>query len=96
MQRVWVVLLGVVALLASGCGVSKDQYMRLENDKKKLEQNVNDLSRQVDQLSREKEELAYFNQNLQTENRRLLQTRESLEREMKTEEAGTEEESPLK
>lgn len=71
-------LVGLMALLAAGCGVSKEEYMRLENEKKALERDTSKLSQQVNQLTRENEELSYFSQSLQGENRRLLQAQDTL------------------
>ncbi|MBI4437294.1 MAG: hypothetical protein HY590_07780 [Candidatus Omnitrophica bacterium] len=62
------IFLGLMALLGTGCGVSKDKYLRLEEEKKGLE-------RTVDQLTREKEDLARYNDDLQRVNQRLLQER---------------------
>jgi len=78
--------MGFIAFQMAGCGVSKDQYMKLESAKNQLQQNVDKLSKEIDQLTREKEELWYANQNLQGENRRLLQDQKSAE-------AGTESQS---
>ena len=92
MRRRWVVLAGLAIVFLSGCGISKDQYLKLEDEKKQLQQNVDKLSQRVDQLEREKEELSYYNQSLQSENRRLLQ--KQTEPAVKEESAPSEE--PLK
>ena len=92
MQRRQIVLAGLLIASLSGCGVSKDQYMKLESEKKELQQNVDELSRKVNQLEREKEELSDYNQSLQSENRRLQ--RDHTESETKEESPSSEE--PLK
>lgn len=97
MQKVrGAILCGLITLTTFGCGISKDQYMKLESEKKEFEQNVDELSRQVDRLAREKEELSYFNQSLQNENRRLLQERDTLRQQIGPATKPEGEEEPLK
>ena len=86
------VFLGLIALLGTGCGVSKEKYMKLEDEKKELEQSMN-------QLTKQKEDLASDNEGLQLENRRLLQERsvkQPSQEEGVPPEESTSEESPLK
>jgi len=86
------VFLGLIVLLGTGCGVSKEKYMKLEDEKKELEQSVN-------QLTREKEDLARYSEELQMENRHLLQERsvkQPPQEEGMAPGASASEESPLK
>ena len=92
MQRKWMVLAGLTIVFLSGCGISKDQYLKLEDENKQLQQKVDKLSTKTNQLEREKEELSYYNQSLQSENRRLLQK----QTEPAAKEESTSSEEPLK
>ena len=92
MQRKWIVLASVILAFLSGCGVSKDQYLKLEDEKKQLQQDADQLSKKVSQLEREKEELSDYTQSLQNENRRLLQK----QTESAAKEESTPSEEPLK
>ena len=80
MQRtLFFIVIGLIAFQTAGCGVSKDEYMKLESEKNQLQQNVSKLSKEIDQLTREKEELWSANQNLQSESRRLQEDQKSTE-----------------
>lgn len=94
MQRVLgFVVLGLMVAFASGCGVSKEKYMKLEDEKQNLEQAVHRLSGQVGQLERERDELSYANQGLQKELHRLHQERSAFEERKRSGKLAPEEES---
>ena len=92
MQRRGVVLVCLAIGFLSGCGVSKDQYLKLEGEKKQLQQNVGELSGKVSQLEREKEELSHYNESLQSKNQCVEEERT----ESATKEEPASSEEPLK
>ncbi len=71
MSRKGIFVLALMSFLVAGCGVSKDKYMRIEDEKK-------DLERTVERAKGEKEELSRLNEDLQTENRRLQKEQAAL------------------
>ncbi len=77
-------VLGIVALVFSGCGVSKSQYTVLEDEKKQLQIKTENLSRQVDELRRENQSLSDYAKSLKEENQRMAQERDRLRTQPKT------------